>query len=38
MEKISTLPQEVAGRSLALELIQTMRLSLRRITKHGKSK
>lgn len=39
MEKnFSTLPQEVVGRSLALELIQTVRLSLRRIAKYGKSK
>ncbi|WP_038970241.1 hypothetical protein [Bradyrhizobium genomosp. III] len=39
MEKnFSTLPQEVVGRSLALDLIHTVRLSLRKITRYGKSK
>ncbi|WP_143199282.1 hypothetical protein [Bradyrhizobium sp. NAS80.1] len=39
MEKnFTTLPQEVVGRSLALNLIHTVPMSLRKITKYGKSK
>jgi hypothetical protein len=39
MEKnFSTLPQEIMGRSLALHLLHTVRLSLRKITKHRKGK
>jgi hypothetical protein len=32
----SILPQEICGRSLAFELLKTVRLSLRRIAKYGK--
>lgn len=38
MEKhFSILPQEIVGRSLALELLKIVRMSLRRIAKYGKS-
>lgn len=38
MEKhFSVLPQEILGRSLAFYLLKTVRLSLRRIAKYGKS-
>jgi hypothetical protein len=35
-KNFSVLPQELCGRSLALELLRTMRLSLRRIARDGK--
>jgi hypothetical protein len=35
-KNFSLLPQECCGRSLAFDLLRTMRLSLRKIAKYGK--
>jgi hypothetical protein len=37
-KNFSLLPQDVCGKSLALELLRTMRLSLRKVAGYGKGK